>query len=195
MQVTLCAIDAPAASARPGQLLDINHGGARLLIDELPPADATLQVHLLSAELNLDLAVVATGCWNAPRSAQWILGCKFAPPLPEEGLRRLFACGLIERRSFTRAQGETRVTARWQFDSEFVPAALVDLSDGGFCLRLEVPAHGLRAHPGPGRQSRAPQRSAGPRAMDDGHRRRLYRRLRIREPCRLRSAAKLAGRQ
>jgi hypothetical protein len=90
--------------------------------------------------LSLYLCLTARVCWIRASGEQWQLGCSFDPPLPEEDLQRLLSEGVLDRRRSDRKRVEHRASATWELNSTPTDVAIVDLSQGGFCLRSPLPA-------------------------------------------------------
>ncbi len=139
VKVTVCKLDAGQEQSFTGELIDIGRGGARLVLGEAMPLDGAVEIRLQSADLSFELCMTAEICWCQAEASRWALGCRFVPKLPEENLTKLFVTGLLERRFFSRKPRRVSVTAKWEMEADSLPAALWDLSDGGFCLLMPTP--------------------------------------------------------
>jgi hypothetical protein len=85
------------------------------------------------------ISVSGEVCWVVPNHGRrWWVGCSFKPPIPPEVLEQFAEGGVLERRQYARQSVSVAAAAKWELDQGTVRAEIVDLSQGGFCLRSPV---------------------------------------------------------
>jgi hypothetical protein len=123
-----------------GKLLDMSIGGAKVLSDAPLRFQQAVTLRVESDELDLHLSLAARVCWIRSSGDHWRLGFSFEPPLDNEHIDRLLAQGVLDRRRNARDAIDRPATALWELNPKPTPVTIVDLSQGGFCLRAPLPA-------------------------------------------------------
>lgn len=141
IQVTVVRGGSEASIELQGHLLDISRGGLRLALPAPLKFQEAVSLRLRCAERGLDLAVHGEVCWvQSNQEETWIAGCAFYPELPLATLESLFASGLVERRRHPRSTVNQIATGRWDHDPQEFSVRLVEISQGGLCVRTRQPA-------------------------------------------------------
>lgn len=140
VRVTIGEVGTDGGVAAQGKLSDISRGGAKLIVSQRLPMQASVCMRLENPELQLDLTITGEVCWIVPAEGEgFAIGCTFVPDLPTDILEKLFACGLLERRIFSRRALRVPAKARWEMEPNPTDAFLWDLSEGGFCVLSPQP--------------------------------------------------------
>lgn len=124
-----------------GEMVDVSHGGAKLVLDSTIPIGNTVSLTVTSNRVGVEVKVSAHVCWmRSSAYHQWRVGCHFPENLTNDILARLATAGYLERRLDARYDHSRGLTARWQLSAEPARVHLRNLSAGGFSLFS--PRHG-----------------------------------------------------
>jgi hypothetical protein len=116
--------------------LDISQGGVKLRLDAPLNFEETIRLVLGCVEGPLRLTLTCRVAWlRTEWDGLWLVGCQFIPQLPTEVLEQMFSSGWVERRRFHRCAANGTATARWQLSPDQFKVDLIDVSQGGFCIR------------------------------------------------------------
>ncbi len=126
----------------PGEASDLSLRGAKLKVPRRLQRDQPVEIEIFQRAINVKVATTAKACWVRPHDADnWLVGFAFEVPFTLQDMTQLAKQGLIERRRDQRKSVEIAAFARWELSERCVPVQILDVSPGGFALRVPEPVH------------------------------------------------------
>lgn len=126
----------------PARLLDLTPKGAKLSLDSPLQFMEPVAVRLVSAHAGVEQRHFAQVRWvRAGEGDEWLAGCSWDAPVPQEVLDQLASTGALQRRESARMEVDGEATVWWG-PGKGVKVRFLDLSEGGFCLGSPEPGQG-----------------------------------------------------
>lgn len=117
------------------ELLDVSQHGTKIRVPVNLRFEEALQIQIQVPGKELEYhGIASVRHIRAIDEEHWIVGCAIAPPLTDETFSFLATTAGKERRRFRRLNIAAEATVRRQGQTEGIPAALHNLSSGGFCF-------------------------------------------------------------
>lgn len=117
------------------ELLDVSQHGTKIRVPVNLRFEEALQIQIQVPGKELEYhGIASVRHIRAIDEEHWIVGCAIAPPLSDETFSFLATTAGKERRRFRRLNIAAEATVRRQGQTEGIPAALHNLSSGGFCF-------------------------------------------------------------
>lgn len=126
----------------PARLLDLTSKGAKLSLESPLQFLEPIAVRLACPPAKFEHGLFAEVRWvRTGKDDEWLAGCSWEAPIPQELMDQLASVGGIQRRESPRMEVDGEATVWWG-PGKSVKVRFLDLSEGGFCLGSPEPGQG-----------------------------------------------------